>query len=349
MVPRGGVYHTVGRATSGRPPGDTVPAVRHRPLGRSGLVVSVVGLGCNNIGGRLDLEATSAILDAASDVGLTLLDTADSYGGSAGRGASEAILGEALAGRREDFVLATKFGNSMDGAYGDDHGARGSRRYVRRAVEGSLRRLRTDHLDLYQYHRPDGVTPLEETLAALHELVQEGKVRYLGSSNFAGWQVVESSWLARTQHRTPFVSEQSEYSLLRRGLEAGLVPALQHCGVGLLPYFPLASGILTGKVRRGTPAPAGSRLTGAYAGWLTEEAYDLVERLLGYAQQRGRSMLDVAIGGLAAQPTVASVIAGATSPEQLRANAAAGDWEPSAADLAALDEVAPGPRHPPSA
>ena len=314
--------------------------MRYQPLGRSGLVVSVVGLGCNNFGRRLDQAGTTAVIDACFDEGVTLFDTADSYG--AERGESETLMGRALKGRRDNVVLATKFGSDMRGAYGDDHGARGSRRYIRRAVEGSLRRLQTDHIDLYQYHRPDGVTPLEETLAALDELVGEGKVRYIGSSNFPAWWVSDAAWIARTTDRTPFVSEQSEYSLLRRGAEAELLPACEKHGVGFLPYFPLASGVLTGKVRRGQPAPEGSRLSSeGYADLLTDEAFDVVEALDSYAKQRGRRILDVAIGALAAQPAVGSVIAGATKPEQVAANAAAGSWEPNAEDLAALRDVLP--------
>jgi len=311
-----------------------------RNLGSSGLRVSSVGLGCNNFGGRLDQEATTAVVDACFEHGVTLFDTADVYGG---QGASERALGEALRGRRDDVVLATKFGLDMGGLYGDDFGARGSRRYLRRAVEGSLQRLRTDHVDLLQYHRPDGVTPLEETLTAMHELVVEGKVRYLGTSNLPAWQVADASWLARTEHLTPFVSEQSEYSLLRRGAEAELLPACAAHGVGFLPYFPLASGLLTGKYRRGEQAPDGTRLSGS-AGptWLTDEAFDVAEAVASFAEQRGRSMLEVAFAGLLARPEVSSVIAGATRPEQVAANAAAGSWEMSAEDRSALDEALPG-------
>jgi len=308
--------------------------MRMRNLGSSGLRVSSVGLGCNNFGGRLDQEATTAVVDACLEHGITFFDTADVYGG---QGASERALGEALRGRRDDVVLATKFGLDMGGVYGDDFGARGSRRYLRRAVEGSLQRLQTDHVDLLQYHRPDGVTPLEETLTAMHELVVEGKVRYLGTSNLPAWQVADASWLARTEHLTPFVSEQSEYSLLRRGAEAELLPACAAHGVGFLPYFPLASGLLTGKYRRGQQAPDGTRLAGdAGPRWLTDEAYDVAEAVASFAEQHGRSMLEVAFAGLLARPEVSSVIAGATKPEQVAANAAAGGWEMSAEDSAAL-------------
>jgi aryl-alcohol dehydrogenase-like predicted oxidoreductase len=308
--------------------------MEYRRLGDSGLVVSVVGLGCNNFGGRLDVQATRAVVDAALDAGITLLDTADKYG------ESETFLGEVLQGRRDQVVLATKFGLHLDGALGPDRGARGSRWYVRRAVERSLRRLRTDHIDLYQVHRPDPGTPVEETLAALTELVHEGKVRYLGSSNFAGWQVADADWVARTRGLERFVSAQNEYSWLARGVEAELLPALERFGVGLLPYFPLANGMLTGKYARGGARPPGARLDGR-DDYLTDSRFDVVEALQAYAAQRGVSLLDVAVGGLAARPAVASVIAGATSPEQVRANAAAGRWRPSPQDrdalLAALD------------
>ena len=306
--------------------------MRFRRLGDSGLVVSVVGLGCNNFGRRIDLDATRAVVDAAQDCGITLLDTADSYG------ASEEFLGEVLAGRRDEFVLATKFGSDLHGALGDDGGARASRRYVRKAVERSLTRLRTDHIDLYQLHRPDELTPIEETLSVLTDLVREGKVRYVGSSNFAGWQVADADWVARTSGFERFVSAQNEYSLLERDAEDDLVPACEHFGVGLLPYFPLANGLLTGKYRRDAPPPEGTRLHGR-ADYLTDDRLDLVELLTGYASARGRTLLDVAIGGLAARPAVASVIAGATRPEQVFANAAAGAWEPSPDDVVALDEL----------
>ncbi len=312
--------------------------MRYRRLGDSGLTVSVVGLGANNFGnrGRVDLEGTRKVIDAAQDAGVTLIDTADSYGDS------EELLGEALQGRREEFVLATKFGNDLKGANGPDWGARGSRRYVRRAVERSLSRLRTDHIDLYQLHFPDPGTPMEETLEALTELVREGKVRYIGSSNFAAWQLTDAHWISRTRGLAPFISAQNGYSLLSRGVETELLPAAQRFGVGVLPYFPLESGLLSGKYRRGTEMPEDSR----YRVWnigdrLTESRFDVVDALTAYAQERGLSLLDVAISGLAAQPAVSSVIAGATKPEQVHANAAAGLWEPTAADLAALDAIVP--------
>ena len=306
----------------------------YRQLGDSGLTVSTVGLGCNNFGRRLDADATATVVGAALDAGITLFDTADIYG----VGASEELLGRALGRERENVVVATKFGMDMQGANGPDWGARGSRRYIRKAVEASLRRLGTDWIDLYQYHRPDPVTPLEETLAALHELVVEGKVRYIGSSNFAGWQVVEADWVSRSGGLTPFVSAQNEYSLLQRDVEDEVVPACEHVGVGLLPFFPLASGLLTGKYRRGAAAPEGTRLAGQ-ADRLAEADWDTIEAIEGYAAERGLRPIDVAIGGLVAQPAVASVIAGATRPEQIADNVRAGRWEPTAGDLAALDEI----------
>jgi len=314
--------------------------VRYRSLGSSGLMVSVVGLGSNNFGTRCDRRETRAVVDAAIESGISLIDTADIYGGG---GDSEAFIGDALKGRREEVVLATKFGMDMSGKNGPDWGARGSRRYLRIAVEASLRRLQTDWIDLYQYHRPDGVTPIEETLAALDELVREGKVRYVGSSNFKAWQVAEAEYVARRDGRSRFVSAQNHYSLLERGVEAELAPACQHLGIGILPFFPLAHGLLTGKYRRGHPPPEGSRLEGR-SERLTEEVFDQLEALERFGEERGRSLLEVGIACLAAQPAVASVIAGATEPEQARENAKAGDWVPTEEDLAALDEIIPSPR-----
>ncbi|OKK22181.1 aldo/keto reductase [Streptomyces sp. CB00455] len=313
--------------------------MRHLPLGSSGLRVSAVGLGCNNFGGRLDAAATRAVVDAALDAGITLLDTADIYGGLGG---SEGHLGQALKGRRDQVVLATKFGFAgMDMKYGPAAGARGGRAYVRRAVEESLRRLGTDHIDLYQLHSPDPATPLAETLAALTELVAEGKVRYIGHSNFTGWQLAEAAHTARETGAVPFVSSQNEWSLLQRSAERELVPAALHYGVGVLPYFPLANGLLTGKIRRGAPVPAGSRLEGR-DGYLTAERLDVVEALAALAEKYGRSVLELAIGWLVAQPGCASVIAGATSPEQVRANAAVADRPLEAELLAEIDAIAPG-------
>ena len=308
----------------------------YRPLGDSGLMVSAVGIGCNAFGRRVDLDGVKEILDAAQDVGVTLLDTADVYGGA---GASEQLLGEALQGRRDEFVVATKFGGDMEGANGADRGARGSRTYIRRAVEASLRRLQVDHLDLYQYHVPDGVTPIEETLSVLADLVHEGKVRYLGCSNVEGWRIADADWIARTGGFERFVSVQNRYSLLDREAEAEAIPACAQFGLGMLPYFPLEYGLLTGKYRRGQDAPVGSRAAAAPSPWLEQADWDRIEALTKYAEARDLSLLDVAVAGLAAQPAVASVIAGATRGDQVRANAAALRWGPDEADLAELDQI----------
>ena len=303
----------------------------YRPLGDSGLMVSTVGLGCNNFGMRIDAEATAAVVDAAIDAGITLFDTSDSYG------ASEEFLAPTLKGRRDQVVLATKFGSDLRGALGPDWDARAGRRYIRLAVERSLTRLGTDHIDLYQLHRPDGITPIEETLSVLTDLVHEGKVRYIGSSNLAGWQVADADWTANSAGLERFISAQNEYSLLRTGAEAELIPACEQFGVGLLPYFPLASGLLTGKYRRGDAPPEGGRIAAwGMTGVLNDDNFDVIEALEAFAAERGITLLDVAMGGLAARPAVASVIAGATSPEQVRANAAAGLWEPSDDDAEAL-------------
>ena len=310
--------------------------MRYRSLGNSGLTVSVAGLGCNNFGRRLDVAATRAVVDAALEAGITLLDTADTYGGS---GRSEEILGEVLAGRRDQVVLATKFGHqSSDMGYGPAAGAKGGRGYIRRAVEHSLGRLRTDYIDLYQIHTPDPVTPVEETLDALGELVREGKVRYIGHSNFSGWQIADAARAAREAGLPPFISAQNHWSLLERAAEAEVVPAARHFGLGVLPYFPLANGLLTGKIRRGQAAPEGSRLAGR-DDYITEEKLGKVEALISWAAERSLTVLDVAIGGLAAQPGCTSVIAGATSPEQVKANAQASEWVPAAADLADIDNI----------
>ena len=314
-----------------------VGGVDFRRLGNCGLVVSVVGLGTNNLGMKLGADGSREVVHAALDEGITFFDTSDSYG------ASEARLGELLQGKRDDLVIATKFGSDVrrrGNDNGEDWGARGSRRYIRRAVEASLRRLRTDWIDLYQLHFPDPATPLDETLSALDDLVHEGKVRYIGSSNLAGWQVTEAEWLARTHGYQRFVSAQNQYSWLHRGIEADLIPALVHYGIGLLPYYPLASGVLTGKYRRGEPPPEGSRIKAwGRESALTDATFDVVEKLESFAVERGVSLLDVAIGGLAAKPAVASVIAGATSRVQVAANVAAGAWRPAESDLAALDEI----------
>jgi aryl-alcohol dehydrogenase-like predicted oxidoreductase len=310
----------------------------YRRLGTSGLVVSVVGIGCNNFGRKLDVDGTRAVVDAALDAGITLFDTADIYGTP--HGSSEECLGAALKGRRDEVVLATKFGMDMEGLNGADHGARGSRSYIIRAVEASLRRLGTDHIDLYQIHTPDEATPIEETLSALDDLVRSGKVRYLGNSNFAGWQIADADWTARTAGLTPFISAQNQYSLLHREVEDEVVPACEQFGLGLLPFFPLDSGLLSGKYQRGTPPPEGTRLAQErYQRWLDGADWDTIEALTAYGKERGHSLLDVAIAGLAAQPAVTSVIAGATTPDQVRANAAAGQWRLTADDVAALDRI----------
>ncbi len=308
--------------------------MRERNLGSSGLVVSVVGLGCNNFGWRIGEAQARAVVDAALDAGITFFDTAESYGG----GESEVFLGRALAGRRERAVIATKFG--WGAGFGDNDVARGSAEYVRQAIDRSLEKLGTDYVDLYQYHRPDGVTPIDETLGVLHELVVAGKVRYVGSSNLSAVEVEEADRIARELALTPFASAQNDYSWLIRDAEDDLIPTLERLGLGLIPYFPLANGLLTGKYRRGESPPAGARMADGLrfrrADGVPDEAWDQIERLDGWARGRGLRLLDVAIGGLAAQPTVASVIAGATSPEQVRANAAAGEWEPSPDELAEL-------------
>jgi len=301
--------------------------VKYRPVGSSELEVSVVGLGTNNFGRRLDKEETRAVIDAALDSGITLIDTADIYGGND----SERFIGEALMGRRDNVVLATKFGGGV-------RGGGGSRAYVLEAVERSLQRLQTDWIDLYQYHFPDESTPVEETLGALNELVEQGKVRHIGSSNFSAEQVEEADEVSRREGLARFISAQNHYSLLEREVEGELVPTCERLGIGVIPYFPLASGLLTGKYHRGEPAPEGSRLADRPER-LTDDVFDGVEALEAYAAERGRTLLEVAIGGLAARPAVASVIAGATSPEQVRANAEAGRWEPTPEDMTALDQV----------
>jgi aryl-alcohol dehydrogenase-like predicted oxidoreductase len=301
--------------------------VRERAVA-PGLTVSVVGIGGNNFGWRLDAAATRAVVDEAIDAGITLFDTAESYGD----GQSEEYLGRAFAGRRDRVVIATKFG--WGGGFGDNSLARGHPEYVRQAIEGSLTRLETDYVDLYQYHRPDHVTPVEETLGAMDELVREGKVRCIGSSNFSAAQVEEADAASAARGFARFVTAQNRYSWLERGAEDELIPELERLGIALIPYFPLASGLLSGKYRRGAPEPQGTRLSGRLE--VSDEQWSRIEALEAFAHTRGLTLLDVAIGGLAAQPTVCSVIAGAMTPGQVRANAAAGSWEPSVADLAEL-------------
>jgi aryl-alcohol dehydrogenase-like predicted oxidoreductase len=305
--------------------------MRTRRLGREGPEVSVVGLGCNNFGIRVDLDGTRAVVEAALEVGVSLFDTADVYGG---RGGSESFLGEVLEGRRDRVVLATKFGQDM----GDGTEARGSRAYIHKAIDASLQRLRTEVVDLYQYHTPDNVTPFEETFGALDELVQAGKVRYVGHSNLNAAQVEEVDAICRERGFARPVSAQNQYSLLRREAEEELLPTCDRLGIGVLPFFPLASGLLTGKYRRGQPRPPGTRLSDR-EGVFTDETFDRLEALEEFALARGLTLLQVAIGGLLAQPAIASVIAGATKPEQVRANVEAAGWEPTADDVAALNSL----------
>ena len=302
--------------------------MRTRMLGDGGPEVSVVGLGTNNFGRRCDLEQTRAVLDAALEAGVTLIDTADIYGD----GSSEDYIGRVLEGRRVRVVLATKFGKPM--SEGPDV-PRGSPEYIRWAVEGSLRRLRTDVIDVYQMHDPDKRTPIDETLGALDELVRAGKVRHVGSSNFTASQVEAADRVARERGTVRFVAAQNRYSLLERAAEEELLPACERLGIGMLPFFPLASGLLTGKYRRGEVATEG-RLAGRA---IPAEQFDRVEALARFAEERGVSLLDVAVGGLAAMPAIVSVIAGATTPEQVRANVKAGEWIPSESDLDALRKL----------
>jgi aryl-alcohol dehydrogenase-like predicted oxidoreductase len=310
--------------------------MEYQHLGNSGLQVSVVGLGCNNFGRRCDESQTAAVVHAALDAGVTLFDTADMYS----RGVSEEYLGRALKGHRHEAVIASKFGMAM--ADDDIYMQGASRRYIMEAVEASLRRLGTDHIDLYQVHKPDPATPLEETLRALDDLVTSGKVRYLGNSNFAGWQIASSEWIARSAGLNRFISAQNEYSLLDRSVEAEVVPASAEFGLSILPYFPLASGLLTGKYVKGEADPAGARLSGDSppAGrFRTASNEDKTEALRALAEGAGHSLLELAISWLANQPTVGSVISGATTPEQVRANALAAGWKMSAAELAAIDKI----------
>jgi aryl-alcohol dehydrogenase-like predicted oxidoreductase len=307
-----------------------------RNLGRSGLRVSVVGLGCNNFGGRIDLGASRKVVHKALDLGITLFDTADIYGNSGG---SETILGQLLGERRKDIVLATKFGMVMDEA----RALKGaSRRYIMSAVEDSLTRLKTDWIDLYQLHQLDPLTPIDETLRALDDLVHQGKVRYIGCSNLPAWRVVEAQWTAKSVGLNAFVSCQDEYSLVVRDIERELVPAAEAHGLGILPYFPLASGLLTGKYKRGALPPAGTRLaTTARLGerYLTERNFAIVEKLEAFASKHGHSLLELAFSWLAARPQIASVIAGATRPEQVEQNVKAADWELTTEDLAEIDRL----------
>ena len=307
-----------------------------RNLGRSGLRVSTIGLGCNNFGGRIDLEASRAVVHAALDAGITLFDTADVYGE---RGGSETALGEILGPRRKDIVLATKFGMQMDDA-GVLKG--GSRRYIMAAVEASLKRLRTDWIDLYQLHTTDPLTPIEETLRALEDLTRAGKIRYAGCSNLPAWEVVDAVWTARSNGLAGFVSCQDEVSLLVRGHEKELMPAMRAHGLGLLPYFPLAGGLLTGKYKRNAEMPAGARLTKIQRmadKYLTDQNWTLSEKLGDFAASRGHTMLELAFSWLLAKPPISSVIAGATKPEQIQANVAAGAWALTTEELMEIDAI----------
>ena len=310
--------------------------MEYRNLGSSGLRVSLVGLGCNNFGMRLDLEQTRAVVDRAFDLGITLFDTADMYGG---RGGSETQLGKILGHRRKDIVLASKFGMAMS-----DDGTKigASRRYIMSAVEDSLIRLKTDWIDLYQLHQPDPLTPLDETMQALDDLVTQGKIRYIGCSNLPSWQVVESQWISKSMGLNRFVSCQDEYNILNRNVEAELIPAMQKYGCGLLPYFPLASGLLTGKYKR-TEMPEGARLTDmptfANRIYLTDENFEIVDNLNKFAKKTGHSILELAFGWMASRPTTASIIAGATKPEQIDANVAAVNWVLSQSEIDEVEKI----------
>ncbi|MFJ5859832.1 aldo/keto reductase [Pseudarthrobacter sp. NPDC092439] len=314
----------------------------YRRVGKSGLTVSAVGLGCNNLGrantATESQAGTDAVVHAALDAGITLFDVADTYGREPGL--SETMLGRALGGRRAEAVLATKFGMDMKGANGADYGARGSRRYIIQAVESSLRRLATDWIDLYQFHTPDPLTPIDETLAALDGLVRSGKVRYIGHSNRAGWQIAQAEYVARELGTTRFISTQNHYNLLDRRAELEVTPAAEEFGLGVLPYFPLANGLLTGKYAPGR-APEGSRLSHTRTHMVEDADWDQLGRFSLFARERGLTEVQVAFAWLAARPSVASVIAGATSPGQVRENAAAAGWTPSAEDLAELDTIFP--------
>jgi aryl-alcohol dehydrogenase-like predicted oxidoreductase len=309
----------------------------YRRLGDSGLKVSEIGLGCNNFGMRIDQDATNAVIDAAIENGVTFFDTADVYGG---RGKSEQMMGVALQGKRHQVVLATKFASPM-GDTPDKRG--GSRRYIMDAVEASLTRLQTDYIDLYQMHQPDPDTPIEETLSALDDLVTQGKVRYIGNSNFTGWMIADADWTAKNEHLARFVSAQNNYSLLERRVEHEVTPACAKFGLGMLPYFPLASGMLTGKYRRGEAPEDGTRM----AAWgpraqqaLSDKNFDRVEALESWAAERGHTMLELAFAWLLGHQVVSSVIAGATRPEQVKANAATAAWKLTPQEVAEVTKLA---------
>jgi aryl-alcohol dehydrogenase-like predicted oxidoreductase len=310
--------------------------LEQRNLGRSGLIVSAVGLGCNNFGGRMDMAATRAVVHQALDLGITFFDTSDTYGE---RGASEEFVGRALAGRRHEIVLATKFARPMD-REGRLQGA--SRRYIMSAVEASLRRLGTDYIDLYQQHIADPKTPIEETLRALDDLVRQGKVLYIGCSTLSAWQVVEAQWTATHFGLDHFVACQERYSLIERELDQQLMPVIQSYGLGLIPFSPLANGLLTGKYRRGAPLPAGARLATTprtAERYLTERNWAIVEALGAFCAARGKSLLDLAFSWLLHRPGVASVIAGATAAEQVEANVGAAQWVLSREEMDEIDRI----------
>lgn len=307
-----------------------------RQLGKSGLKVSEVGLGCNNFGMRIDQEATNAVVTAALDAGINFFDTADIYGGAL----SEVMLGKALGARRKDIVLATKFGGPVGKA---PHERGGSRRHAIEACEASLKRLGTDYIDLYQLHFPDPDTPVEETLRALDDLVRAGKVRYVGCSNYSGFQIANADWTARTEHLNRFISLQNEYSLLKRDVETDVLPACRHFGLGVLPYFPLASGLLTGKYKRNEAPPEGTRL----AAWgargaqsLNDKNFDVLDKLTAWSRERGHTLLELAFAWLLGHPQISSVIAGATKPEQVNANAATAHWKLTPAEVGEVGKLA---------
>lgn len=315
--------------------------IEYRTLGKSGLVVSTIGLGCNNFGRQgtasESQEGTDAVIGAAIDAGVTLFDTADIYG--AERGLSETLMGKALAGKRDTIVLATKFGMDMGGANGPDWGVRGSRRYIRLAVEASLRRLQTDWIDLYQLHAPDPVTPIEETLATLDDLISEGKIRYIGHSNLSGWQIAEAEFTAQLARHPKFISAQNEYSLLVRGAEKEVLPAANRYGLGFLPFFPLYNGLFTGKFSR-EGGPADSRIMMIRKHLVDNAPWDVIEQYQAFCDERGVTMLEATFAWLLAQPGLTSVIAGATRPEQIVQNAeAATSWKPTADEVATISEL----------
>ena len=319
--------------------------IEYRALGRSGLVVSTIGLGCNNFGragtASESQAGTDSVIHAAIDAGVTLFDTADIYGSE--RGLSESLMGNALKGRRGDIVLATKFGMDMAGKNGPDWGARASRRYVRLAVESSLRRLQTDWIDLYQLHVPDKNTPIEETLSVLDDLITEGKVRYIGHSNLSGWQIADSEYKAVLGGHPKFISAQNEYSLLARSVEADVLPAVNAYGLGFLPFFPLYNGLFTGKFSR-SGGPADSRIMAQRRHLLDDAPWDTIEKYGAFCAERGISMLAATFAWLLAQPGLTSVIAGATRAEQIQQNVgAAREWTPSAAEVAEISELFANP------